>query len=240
MKLLQIDCGHLVAPGQGRTLADGHRERLLLPVNQAILIFEDCIVAFDSGLRFEDFRPRHGGVTLQPPAVSPREQLTAAGINEADVTHLLLTHGHYDHCGGLIDRYGAAIYPRAKIVIHSRELELFAVMPPESDRFYDGCIASFLKQTDLQLLCDGAGQVAGVEYQHTGGHTAGHVMYHYRGMVFSGDLLPLASSVLHLKPHEFDCDPEEATSWRRRLQQGEFGRELFLCHGSNRNAIYHL
>ena len=230
MELVRIECGHLIAPGRGKLMDNGTRQRLLLPVNMAILIFEEQVVA--------SFRTRYGGIELQPPSKSPVEQLAAAGLRMEDVTHLLLTHGHYDHCGGLLDGSGKEVYPRAKIVIHAKELQLFADTPLNSDRFYDGLIAEYLRNSDLQVLHEESGQVAGIGYQLTGGHTPGHLVYHCQGVVFAGDLLPVASAVRQAGPHESDSDPSLASSWRNRLRQGEFGNDFFLCHGSSKETTF--
>ncbi len=238
MEILRIECGHLVAPGRGKLTDDGTRQRLLLPVNQAILIFEEQVVAIDSGLQAESFRTRYGEIELQPPSRSPVEQMAAAGLVLEDVTHLLLTHGHYDHCGGLLDGSGEEVYPRANIVIHAKELAQFADTPLNSDRFYDGLVAEYLQNCRLHVLHEESGQVAGINFQLTGGHTPGHLVYHHQGVVFGGDLLPVASAVRQAGPHESDSDPVLAASWRNRLRQGEFGNEFFLCHGSTGNTTF--
>ena len=125
-------------------------------------------------------------------------------------------------------------------MIHAKELKLFADTPLNSDRFYDGLIAEYLQNSDLQLLQEESGQVAGIGYQLTGGHTAGHLIYHHQGVVFGGDLLPVASAVRKAGPHESDSDPPLAASWRNRLRQGEFGSEFFLCHGSSKETTFRL
>jgi glyoxylase-like metal-dependent hydrolase (beta-lactamase superfamily II) len=204
------------------------------------MILAEQVVAIDSGLLAESFRLRYGQIDLQPPSRTPIEQMTAAGLKREDVTHLLLTHGHYDHSGGMLDGSGEKVFPRAEIVIHAKELAQFADIPLDSDSFYDGLVAEHLQNNVLQLLAEDSGQVAGIGYQLTGGHTPGHVVYHCEGVVFGGDLLPVASSVRNGGPQESDSDPALAASWRNRLRQGEFGSEFFLCHGSSAETTFRI
>ena len=46
-------------------------------------------------------------------------QVTALGYDPAEVRDVVLTHMHFDHCGGLPD------FPQARVHVHRRELEAF-------------------------------------------------------------------------------------------------------------------
>jgi len=208
-----------------------------MPVNQAILVADGLVIAIDSGLRVESYRVRWGDITLEAPDKSPARQLQAAGLSSDAVTHLLLTHAHYDHCGGLLDGEGRPQYPRAQIVIHAAELEHLRKVDLGPDRFYDDLIAAFLNSRKLEVLAEEQGTVAGIGFHHTGGHTPGHTFYHTEGVVFSGDLFPTVTVLRQPAPQESDTDPDLATEWRNRLQRGEFGDRFFLCHGGGSETV---
>lgn len=52
--------------------------------------------------------------------------LATLGVEPKHVTHVLLTHGHFDHVGGLVDAAGKAAFPNAKITISRREVEYWS------------------------------------------------------------------------------------------------------------------
>jgi glyoxylase-like metal-dependent hydrolase (beta-lactamase superfamily II) len=50
-------------------------------------------------------------------------QIARLGYRPEDVGHIVLTHMHFDHCGGLPD------FPNATVHVHRRELEAFRARP---------------------------------------------------------------------------------------------------------------
>lgn len=85
------------------------------------------LLLVDTGLGQDDYIHRHAMlrlfqlITICP--LDPREaaarQVVALGYQPADVTDILLTHMHFDHCGGLPD------FPQARVHVHRREHEAF-------------------------------------------------------------------------------------------------------------------
>ncbi|MBU0495199.1 MAG: MBL fold metallo-hydrolase [Chloroflexi bacterium] len=61
-------------------------------------------------------------VPLNPQEAAVR-QVAHLGYQPEDVRHIVLTHMHFDHCGGLPD------FPHATIHVHRREYEAFAGRP---------------------------------------------------------------------------------------------------------------
>lgn len=112
-----------------------------------------------------------------------REGLTLKGI--------LLTHGHFDHIGGveaLVAKYGCPVYALEE------ERELLAT--PSIN--LSTTIRRPMSVTDIVALQDGQTlEVAGIQIQvlATPGHTVGGVCYYVeeRGVVFAGDTLFLES-----------------------------------------------
>ncbi|MBN1483466.1 MAG: MBL fold metallo-hydrolase [Chloroflexia bacterium] len=89
------------------------------------------LVLVDTGLGREDYVHKTAMVrifqlvTVVP--LDPREaavrQVTGLGYHPGDVRHIVLTHMHFDHCGGLPD------FPQARVHVHRRELEAFEGCP---------------------------------------------------------------------------------------------------------------
>ena len=110
------------------------------------------------------------------PGDEPRRVLAKAGELGKNIAAILLTHGHFDHVGGVRSIAGQTGCP---VYIHAGELSL-----PES--FTDGPLyythtydeADVLKLANLSL-----------RVLHTPGHTPGSVCLAAEDTLFSGDTL---------------------------------------------------
>ena len=147
-----------------------------------------------------------------------------AGIQPSDLTHILLTHAHIDHFGGL-----SRLRPitAAKIGVH--ELDLQTVAHHESRLALIGRrLASFLAETGLpeetreQLLSiyrfskaiyqsvsvdftfEAVGmQLGPFEFIHLPGHCPGHVAISLDDVVFCGDMV-VEGVTPHLSPESIN------------------------------------
>ena len=106
-------------------------ETVFLPYRFYAVLHGDVLVMVDCGAHpslAADPRERLGGqaeyscVTMSP-GDDVAGRLTAAGLDPVAVGHVVLTHLHYDHCGGL------CLLPRAKVHVQRAELD-FAEEPP--------------------------------------------------------------------------------------------------------------
>jgi glyoxylase-like metal-dependent hydrolase (beta-lactamase superfamily II) len=97
---------------------------LLIEVRQGLVLV-------DTGLGERDYIDRPGilrafqlvtHVPLNPNEAALR-QIVHLGYQPTDVRHIVLTHMHFDHCGGLPD------FPHASVHVHRRELEAFFGRP---------------------------------------------------------------------------------------------------------------
>jgi len=97
------------------------------------LLIETCqrLVLVDTGLGQDDYLHRAGiirafqVVTIVPmnPEEAAVRQVARLGYKPEDVRHIVLTHMHFDHCGGLPD------FPHARVHVHRREYEAFTGRP---------------------------------------------------------------------------------------------------------------
>lgn len=92
---------------------------------------DDGLVLVDSGLGTEDYaNPPAVLRAFRIPLITPLDPQEAAlrqvqrlGYQTEDVRHIVLTHMHFDHAGGLRD------FPHAKVHVHRREYEAFCARP---------------------------------------------------------------------------------------------------------------
>jgi glyoxylase-like metal-dependent hydrolase (beta-lactamase superfamily II) len=157
------------------------------------------------------------------------ESLKLAGVAPADVTDVLITHGHFDHVGGLVTGEGKLTYPKATIRMSNKEwtalkanadlAKLVAVVTPKVKGFEPG-----------------AEVVPGITAFELYGHTPGHLGYEVKsGKERIFDLGDLAhSSVLSLVKPEwtmgFDGDGPLAIKVRRsRLEKLAKDKELVFA-----------
>ena len=170
--------------------------------------------------------PRH-----QPTAGKLVGNLRAAGIPPADVTTVVLTHGHPDHLWGILDAGDNPIYPKASYVISAREWDLWAdpdvlqrlpaALPKE--RIVSGAQSHFARIKDkVRMVRGGEEIVSGVRVIDTSGHTQGHISLELAGgdgMVIGGDAL--TNAIISFRYPSWrvpvDHEPDRSISTRLRL-----------------------
>ncbi|MDD5017873.1 MAG: MBL fold metallo-hydrolase [Eubacteriales bacterium] len=113
-----------------------------------------------------------------------KERLKARGIGE--VTHILLTHGHFDHIGA-----AAALKQEtgAKICIHERDLPML-----KSGRHNLAVFSGFsIPECEADIILKGGETIAAADMDvavlHTPGHSGGSVCYLCGDALFAGDTL---------------------------------------------------
>ncbi|MBN1264983.1 MAG: N-acyl homoserine lactonase family protein [Anaerolineales bacterium] len=85
---------------------------------------DDGVVLIDSSFDLKDAEVLGiAGEVMREEAEDPIGALSQVGIQPSDVSHLILTHAHFDHVG-FVDAF-----PRAVIYIHRKELEWVMDLP---------------------------------------------------------------------------------------------------------------
>jgi glyoxylase-like metal-dependent hydrolase (beta-lactamase superfamily II) len=193
-----LPTGFLVAPDapaaerEAALKAAGQTGDQFQLVNNVVVIRRQSdVILVDAGTG-----PRH-----QPTAGKLAENLKAAGIQPADVTIVVLTHGHPDHLWGILDALGNPIYPRASYVVSAGEWDLWTdanvlqrlptALPRE--RIVTGAQSHFARIKDKVTMARGGEEIVnGISVLDTPGHTQGHISLELAGgdgLVIGGDAL---------------------------------------------------
>jgi len=152
-----------------------------LPVEHLDLLFTVPFVETPQGLAAFDigtggnFGPNSGKLTAN---------LRAAGYGPEDVAHIVFTHLHVDHCSGLTDGGGQALYPRAQLHVPKPEWDYWlsedeaARAPADARGGFDNVRQRFAPyEGRVTLFTPGEDVLPGVRSVPTHGHTPGHTSF---------------------------------------------------------------
>ena len=206
------------------------------------LLIEDGnrLILVDNGIgdkqddRFFSHYYLHGDDTLD-------KSLNKYGFSRNDITDVILTHLHFDHCGGSIIREGDKLVPAFKNAVYwSNERHWkWATQPNDREK------ASFLKENILPIQesgqlkfieRDAASFPENISIRQAFGHTDAMMLpqFKYKGrtILFMADLLPSAAHIPLPYVMGYDMFPlttlNEKKSFLTEAQENDY--VLFLEH----------
>jgi glyoxylase-like metal-dependent hydrolase (beta-lactamase superfamily II) len=188
------------------------RNRIRMGTNCLLVARGDDLLLIDSGIgdkhdqRFRDQFGMEEGAERLPGAIR------RAGYELEDVTHVLLTHLHFDHCGWNTRVAGghlAPTFPRARYWLQRGEVE-HARQPNDRDRasYNPANWEPLFEAGVVELFGDEAEPLAGVRAVRTPGHNADMAIVLLDGggdgddgngaaAVFWADLVPTSAHVAY-------------------------------------------
>jgi glyoxylase-like metal-dependent hydrolase (beta-lactamase superfamily II) len=218
--------------------------RILLGMNCLLIEGPGCRILVDTGVGdkeddvFADMFALERTATLM-------DELAARGLKPEDITHVVNTHLHFDHCGGntRLDAGGLAVpaYPRARYIVQRSEWEDALAPDPRSRASYlERNFAPVAEAGQLDLV-EGEVEIApGVRLLPSPGHTRGHqsvLVQTQAGAVFyAADLIPTSSHLPLPWLMSYDLYPIQTVETKRRFleRQREEGWLLFFEHEPER------
>jgi glyoxylase-like metal-dependent hydrolase (beta-lactamase superfamily II) len=216
-----------------------------IPLATRCLLIEgpDRLVVVDAGIGDKvdaRFREIYG---IHPDGPDLAGPLAEAGFSPDDVTDVILTHLHFDHCGGMTRMDGDRSVPVFRRAVHHVQGAHWdwAASRPLRER------ASFLPENfhpveaeGLLNRVDGAATILpGISVEPVHGHTEAQQLVHVEGggehLVFVADLIPTSAHVPPVWGMAYDIRPlvtiEEKTSFLGRAIEGRW--ILFFEHDAS-------
>jgi glyoxylase-like metal-dependent hydrolase (beta-lactamase superfamily II) len=177
---------------------------------------EDRVVLIDTGYgdkqdeKFFKHTYLNGGDGLE-------RGLKKIGLELDDITDVILTHLHADHCGGTIkvsdDKEGyAPVFPNARVWVSKSHWQ-WATKGNirEADAFLKENIIPIESLGLLNLVEEEGEIIPGIEVRFVNGHTRGQLLpvIHYKGtkVIFAADLIPSVAHVPLLYNMAYDLFP---------------------------------
>ncbi len=202
------------------------RNRVRLGIRQVLVKGPDFRLLIDTGAGTKLPPDARGGFRLSE-SRSWSDRLSPFGVGPDEITHVVLTHLHFDHVGGAseFDAERNSIlpaFPNAELFVDRNEWA-FGLQCDERSR------GSYLLRDLLPLQAAGKVRfttgdqeiIGGVSTVRTGGHTADHrmVVLRHRGLriFFPGDICPTRH---HLNPawrSAIDLFPLESERAQRKM-----------------------
>ncbi|CAM3573508.1 MBL fold metallo-hydrolase [Kibdelosporangium persicum] len=207
--------------------AEGHEDLFSrdgmawLPIGCFLVRTKDRTILVDTGIgpAMYDATPRMlllGGQLLLG--------LRAVGVAPADITDVVCTHLHSDHCGWLFDREAVPVFPNATIWFGAHDWSHFVADPARAMAVHirQGFLDSAERGTRLRLVGQDTTIAPGVTLIMTPGHTPGHlsVIVASQGSraLLLGDAITCPVQLDEPSWHAMsDVDPKLAQQVRERL-----------------------
>jgi glyoxylase-like metal-dependent hydrolase (beta-lactamase superfamily II) len=216
--------------------------RCLLMEDGDRLVLFDCGIGDKQDERFLRHYYLHGEDTLD-------KSLAAKGFHRDDITDVFLTHLHFDHCGGAIERDGNGNFrPAFKNATFwsNEEHWKWAIEPNPRERasFLNENIIPIQESGQLSFIDRGDGDfrkdaLFGMDILFVDGHTdsqmVAHIPYKDKTVVFMADLLPSTGHIPLPFVMGYDTRPLLTLTEKKKFldRAADDSLVLFLEHDAN-------
>lgn len=193
--------GIIPKPLWERRIAADEQNRIPLNMRCLLLEGDGRVILIDNGLG-DKYDAKFKSIYAVDPAHSDlHSSLDAVGFSAADVTDVILTHLHFDHCGGSTRRNGDRLeltFPNA--MYHVQEAHWHWARNPnarEQGSFLEENLGPLAASDQLHLVEGEHELFSGVSVLTVNGHTEAQQMVKISGaegtLVFVADLLPTSA-----------------------------------------------
>lgn len=205
-----------------------------------LLKYDDKLILFDTGIgNKQDAKFRsHFAVNEQDDI---EKEIQKLGYSSSDITDVVFTHLHFDHCGGAVKWNNVhtayeLTFPNATYWVHPKHWDL-ALNPNAREK------ASFLKENILPIQESGKLKFVDTEnspfdivaFETVSGHTNSMILplIDYKGhkILFSADLFPSLSHLPIPYVMAYDMQPLLTLEEKKTILQKALDNNWILCFG---------
>ena len=191
-----------------------------IELNSFVVNMNGKLVLFDTGLGYSKMFGQKGGLLLK--------NLASAGIKAENIDAVVISHGHIDHIGGIVDEHGALNYPNAQVYISQADLDYWTdekqMNAPWKKGFITHARNNLLPVRDrIVFFKDQQEFLPGITAMSAPGHTIGHTMFNIQSngqsFIFVGDVSHHSVLLIQNPRMEFlyDADSKQAVETRLKM-----------------------
>jgi glyoxylase-like metal-dependent hydrolase (beta-lactamase superfamily II) len=216
--------------------------RIPLSTRCLVLEGEGRLILIDTGIG-DKFGQKHRDIYAMEEGPSLVDGLRTAGFDTGDVTDVILTHLHFDHCGGateMRDGRSRTVFANAVHHVQAAHWEwALAGNSREQASFLPDNLEPLAAEGNLNLISGAVDLLPGISVEPVNGHTEAQQIVHIDGagsehLVFVADLIPTANHLPPVWGMAYDIRPlvtiDEKTDFLKRAAAGEW--RLFFQHDS--------
>ena len=212
------------------------RNRITLHANCLLVKTGKANVLIDTGLGMKWDEKRREMFAIAQPRMLMTE-LPRVDVWKEDVTHVILSHLHFDHAGGgtYFDSDGKlkVQFPNARYFVQHGEWEAANDPNPRDRASYLPENLYPLQESRVLELVEGDAEILdGIRMRVTGGHTKHHAIIYIESegktAVFNADLIPTASHLQVPFVMGYDLYPQETMDFKTRYLQEAFNGNYLM------------
>ena len=187
-----------------KTNPSDHLNRIDLSMRCLLLDNGTDIILIETGIGNKNSKKFIDMFCIEQSQFPLKDELKKNGYNLEDITHVILTHLHFDHAGGATYFDGKNIvppFPNAEYIISKSNWDA-GINPSPKDRasYLPENFISIKENNQLRLVDDNQEIMDSIDGLAFYGHTTGQQLIRVKGdsdsLIFCSDLIPLRS---HLK-----------------------------------------
>lgn len=189
------------------------------------------------GAKFAEMYAVNADSTVENSPSGAVGALKSLGLSTSDVTDVILTHLHFDHCGGATMAAGDKLvptFPKARYYVQKRNLETARHPNLREKASYFAANFEPLFEAGVVELLDGPREnlLPGISVMMTDGHTTGQQVVKISDgkttLVYCADLIPTSTHVRLAWVMGYDLRPLDLIEEKRALLEQAAAGEWYL------------